>query len=63
VPPPANEFQFCNDIYSDPNFTGLGSGGTLTVDSCTYSNSLGTINATLSTGGLSIPYVVTYTYR
>lgn len=63
VPPPADEADFCSSIDNDPNFTSLGSGGTLTVNSCTYSNSLGTINATLSTGGLSIPYVVTYTYR
>lgn len=66
VPAPANEFQFCNDLWSDPNFTGLGSTGTLTINSCSFANNVGTISATVaitSPVSISVPYTVTYTYN
>ncbi len=66
VPVPANEFQFCNDVWSDPNFTGLGSAGTLTINSCSFANNVGTISATVamtSPVSMSLPYTVTYTYN
>jgi hypothetical protein len=66
VAAPANEFQFCNDLWSDPNFTGLGSAGTLTINSCSFTNNVGTISATVSITSpvnISVPYTVTYTYN
>jgi ABC-type amino acid transport substrate-binding protein len=66
VPAPANEFQFCNDLWSDPNFTGLGSAGTLTINSCSFANNVGTISATVALTSpviINVPYTVTYTYN
>jgi len=66
VPAPANQFQFCNDLWSDPNFTGLGSAGTLTINSCSFANNVGTISATVAITtpvNISVPYTVTYTYN
>ncbi len=66
VPAPANELQFCNDLWSDPNFTGLGSGGELTINSCSFANNVGTISATVTITtpvNISVPYTVTYTYN
>lgn len=68
VPAPANQTEFCSDIQSDATFTqiGAGAGGTLTINSCSYSGNVGTISATLtitSPISMTLPYTVTYTYN
>lgn len=68
VPKPASETDFCGAVQSDPNLTqiGTGAGGTLTINSCSYSGNTGTISATVSLTSpiaMSIPYTVIYTYN
>lgn len=66
VDAPANQSEFCSDLASDPVFTDLGTsgGGSLTVNSCSYSGNVGTVNATLSLTGqpVTLPYTVTFTF-
>lgn len=68
VPTPANQADFCGSIQNDATFTqiGTGAGGTLTMNSCSYANNVGTLNATLAVTGpvsVTVPYIVTYTYN
>lgn len=68
VPAPANQTEFCADIQNDATFTqiGAGAGGSLSIDSCSYSGNVGTISATLnitSPFSMTLPYTVTYTYN
>jgi hypothetical protein len=66
VAAPATQTAFCNDLTSDPVFTDIGTngGGTLTINSCSYSGNVGTVNATLSLTGqpVTLPYTMTFTY-
>ncbi|MES2946757.1 MAG: hypothetical protein V4772_28160 [Pseudomonadota bacterium] len=66
VPKPANEAEFCSEMKDDSSLTQLtASGGTLTINSCSFSGNVGTISATLTTSvpvSLSVPYTVKYTY-
>lgn len=66
VPTPGSQTDFCNDVQSDSTLTGLATGGgTLTINSCSFSNGVGTINATVTVTTpvpLSLPYTVRYTY-
>lgn len=66
VPTPANETEFCSDIQTDSALTGLTTGGgTLTVNSCSFSGGVGTVNATVKLTtpvSTSISYTVRYTY-
>jgi len=63
---PANETEFCGDIQNDSNLTGLTTGGgTLTINSCSFSGGVGTVNATVKLTtpvSTSISYTVRYTY-
>jgi len=67
VPAPQDQTDFCGDIQNDPNLTALtSSGGSLTIDSCSFTGNAGQITATLTTTvpvALSLPYAVTYTYN
>jgi hypothetical protein len=70
VPAPANEAEFCADLESDSTFSSIGTegGGTLTVNSCSFSNNVGTVDSTLTISLQGVPpttlsYVVTYTYN
>jgi len=68
VPKPANEAEFCGAIQNDTTFTSIGAsgGGTLTINSCSFSGNVGNISATLAVTvpvSLTIPYSVTYTYN
>jgi hypothetical protein len=68
VPMPTSQAEFCGAIQSDSTFTqiGTGAGGTLTINSCSFSGKVGTISATLtitSPVSMTIPYTVTYTYN
>lgn len=68
VPVPSNQSEFCGSIQNDSTFTQIGAsgGGTLTLNSCSFTNKAGTISATLtitSPISMTIPYTVTYTYQ
>lgn len=67
VQAPANETDFCNAIQNDNSLTSLtANGGTLTINSCSYSGNVGTISATLvitSPVNMTTPYTVKYTYN
>lgn len=62
VTKPANQSDFCSAIASDSSITSIGAGGTLTINSCTFSGNVATVTATLSAFGTTIPYSITYTY-
>jgi hypothetical protein len=63
VTKPASQTDFCSGITSDSSLTSLtASGGSLTIDSCTFSGSVGTIAATLRSV-VTISYTITYTYN
>lgn len=68
IPAPANQTEFCSDVQSDSTFTQIGvtAGGTLTINSCSFSGNVGTISATLTITtpfSMTVPYTVTYTYN
>lgn len=68
VPKPANQTEFCADLQNDSSFQSIGAsgGGTLTINSCSFSGNKGTVNATLSITSpmpMTLPYTVTYTYN
>lgn len=66
VPAPANQTEFCDNIQTDSALSGLTTGGgTLTINSCSFSGRVGTVNATVTVTTpvpLSLPYTVRYTY-
>jgi hypothetical protein len=63
VTKPANQSDFCSGITSDSSLTSLtAAGGSLTIDSCTFSGSVGTIAATLRSV-VTLSYSITYTYN
>ncbi len=64
VPAPASESEFCSSIQNDSTFQSIGTqgGGTLTVSSCSFSNQVGIVDATLVISGMTINYRVTYRY-
>lgn len=66
VQKPVDQNDFCNAIQNDSSLTSLtANGGTLTINSCSYSGNVGTISATLvitSPVSLTTPYTVKYTY-
>lgn len=65
IPKPGNQSEFCGALQSDETFKSLqAQGGTFTVNSCTFSNNVGTINAVLGIAGVTtVPYNLTYTYQ
>jgi hypothetical protein len=67
VPAPQNQTAFCADIQNDSSITGLTSGGgTLVINSCSFSGNVGQVAATLTTTvpvTISLPYNLTYTYN
>lgn len=66
VPTPGSQTDFCNHVEGDSTLTGLATGGgTLTINSCSFSNGVGIINATVTVTtpvSLSLPYTVRYIY-
>ena len=65
---PASQIEFCDAISNDSTFTSIGAsgGGSLTINSCTFSGNVGTLSATLSITSpiaMTLPYTVTYTYQ
>jgi hypothetical protein len=56
---PANQSEFCSDELVQGQ---IGAAGTLTINSCSFSGNQGTIDATVTTQGLSIPYTTNYLY-
>ena len=68
MPKPASQQEFCSDLQNDSTFSQLGAagGGTLKINSCTYSGNTGTIDATLtitSPYALTLPYQISYKYN
>jgi len=68
VPKPASNTEFCGAIQNDSTFSSIGAsgGGTLTINSCSFSGNVGNISATLAIVtpvSMTIPYTVTYTYN
>jgi len=68
VPMPSSQAEFCDSLSTDSTFSSIGEsgGGTLTINSCSFSGNTGTVNATLSITSpiaMTIPYVVTYVYN
>jgi hypothetical protein len=67
VTKPANQSDFCSSIQNDSSITSLSAnGGSLTINSCTFSGSVGTITATLAITSpvvFSTAYSISYTYN
>ena len=68
IPKPKSQSEFCDSLANDSNLQGIGAsgGGSLTINSCSFSGSTGKINATLNITtpiALSLPYVITYNYQ
>ncbi len=72
VTAPASQAEFCTDMTDINSTTSLTNAlgsvaiGTFTITSCTFSGSVGTVNATLAVTqpvAINVPYVVTYTFN
>lgn len=65
VPVPGSESDFCGWLESDATYQQIKSqsGGTFTVNSCSFVNNKGTLSATVSSSGITIPYSVIYQYH
>lgn len=65
VPAPSSESEFCGWLESDATYQQIKSqsGGTFTVNSCSFANNTGTLSATVSSSGITIPYSVIYQYH
>lgn len=64
VTAPTSRAEFCDGVTSDSVFTDLQSqaGATLTITSCSFASNVGTVRATASVSGISVPYVVSFRY-
>ena len=64
---PSNQSEFCGGLDSDETFKSLqAQGATLRVNSCSFVNNVGTLNAVLSITSpiaYTVPYNLTYTYN
>jgi len=68
VPAPTSQSEFCGAIDNDATFTQIGTsgGGSLTINSCSFSGKVGKVDATLKITSpvvMSVPYTITYTYQ
>jgi len=69
VPAPTTQGEFCSGLPADTTFTQIaeGAGGTMTIHSCSFTGTSGSISATLSVtyGGYTqtVDYVITYAYQ
>ncbi len=68
VPVPSSQSEFCSAIDKDATFTQIGTsaGGSLTINSCSFSGKVGKVNATLTMTSpivMTVPYAITYTYN
>ena len=72
VPKPSTQDEFCGEVNSQTSqlslaqFTQQGATGSLTINSCTFNGTSGTVTATLSITSpvqITIPYSVLYTYQ
>lgn len=64
VSAPASQAEFCDGMNSNSVFTDLQSqaGVTLSITSCSYANNVGTVRATATVSGVSVPYVVNFRF-
>lgn len=68
VPKPSSEADFCEAVQNDGNLTRIATsgGGSLTINSCSFSGNVGNIGATVSLTSpivISTPWTVVYTYN
>lgn len=61
---PTSQDEFCAGAASDPTLNGLQAqtGVTLTITGCSFANNVGTIQATAQSFGVTVPYVVKFTW-
>lgn len=64
VAAPASQTEFCDGVASDSTFLDIQSqaGVTLNITSCSFASNVGTVNATATVSGVSVPYVVSFRY-
>lgn len=65
VPKPANQTDFCGDVSVQSALNNAATGGTLTINSCTFNGTSGSISATLNIAtpvSMTVPYTVNYSY-
>lgn len=64
VSAPASQAEFCDGADSQSVLSDLQSqaGVTLSITSCSYANNVGTVRATATVGGVSVPYVVSFRF-
>jgi hypothetical protein len=65
VPAPTSEAEFCGAIESDETFASIaaGSGGTLEIVGCGFADNVGTVSASVTVGGITVDYLITYTWE
>lgn len=67
IPVPGSQAEFCGELTSDETFKSFQTNGaTFSLTSCSFSNKVGTVVATLqitSPISMTVPYNLTYTYR
>lgn len=68
VPVPSSQAEFCGAMSNDATFTQIGAsgGGSLTINSCSFSGKVGKVDATLKITTpitMTVPYAITYTYQ
>jgi hypothetical protein len=61
---PASQTEFCADISSDPNLSGLEAVGgfTFAITGCSFANNVGTVTANAMVSGINVPYTVRFIY-
>ena len=63
VAQPSTQAQFCDGLANDTQFKQLTTGGTMTINSCTYSGNTGNIAASVSVSGFNVSYTIKYDYQ
>ena len=58
--PPGSQAEFCGVVANDPSLANLGV--TLTINGCSFAGNVGTIQATATVSGISVPYTVRFIY-
>lgn len=69
VPLPASQGEFCSGLATDTTFAqiGIAGGGTVTINSCSFTGNTGTIQATLFASTaydfFTLPLTITYSFQ
>jgi len=64
VPAPTSQSEFCSELATDTTFTQIGTngGGTMTINSCSFSGNTGNVAATLTINSPGLPFPITTSY-